>query len=924
MNNTWGIDIIDRQMLYNPWKTDINGYYVQPDKKEISEVFGISGEAVAETFTYFKECHGDCSKLITLLNRHINNDRFKVSENTLLDKDYWFTNEFYFYFQMFCKKVIGRYDWHYGENHNIELSAYHKIYEKGLLKFIPYAGEEKDATHAIPYAFMEYYSKKSVDFTDMIEWIEALVIHKTALSYKDDVSKIRDIKLCGEMAYYIYEFLKIRLNKNNLSNCIDEGFEIFNLSGLTFFPKEMIIKALMFISNLSSRNTQINCIKKIDSSTYRCEIGAYEKYKIEKYDKYRKAVFINIHQMFCETIIKVFMKIFNLKHRPEISDITPLGSDLYNFHIKLKHKKVESDYCILCKIGLIMFFLYGLIFVVAEGFYISVFVLLLFTFAIDFYYKRKRRHYYEKRILNMAEDTNQKIQEMEEMSEKLVNEKENLENKIKERTGELREANAVLKNLDTMKTRFYTNISHEIRTPLTLIKSPVESIIEGYYGKTIESKSAVFKGISNNCNRLLHLINSMLDLSKIESGYMTMNKTVIDLHQFIKKCTGFFDSSLVEKNIELQLGFYDSKNMYLECDEELMETLFFNLISNAVKYNKENGKIIVTTDIIDDKIRMKIEDTGVGIPEDQLDIIFDRFIRADNQKKGIHDGSGIGLSLSYEIVKLHNGTISVESKENIGTIFTIELPYYHTIECLENTEDIRKVLSDEIESFIESEQKVAHYTVLLVEDNKELSIYLMDILNKSFNMKHASHGIEALEILHNEKIDLIISDVMMPIMNGYDLMSEILHDNVLKTIPFIFLTARSEINEKLDCLSKGAIDYIEKPFNVNYLKEKINNLLCRENIIKKKLTSRILSAVNDVVQTEENKRILEVKASVFDEYKLSDKEFEIAIMIVNGISLKEIAYNLNKSLRTVQYHITGIYKKTGTSNRFELLNIVKR
>ncbi|HOV13162.1 MAG TPA: hypothetical protein PK771_02665, partial [Spirochaetota bacterium] len=169
-NDTWGIDLKNRIMKYEPWLTDIYGKYTTPTEEEKDKIYGVSGEAIKESLLYFEECGGDTGKLIELLNTHIINNKFKVDRNILLDESRWYNNEYYFYFQMFCKKLIGRYDWHFGEGKNKLLSRYHKIYEKGMFKFTPFGGKFKHVNHAIIHGFVDYYKTKGIDFYDYFEW----------------------------------------------------------------------------------------------------------------------------------------------------------------------------------------------------------------------------------------------------------------------------------------------------------------------------------------------------------------------------------------------------------------------------------------------------------------------------------------------------------------------------------------------------------------------------------------------------------------------------------------------------------------------------------------------------------------------------------------------------------------------------------
>ena len=193
--NDWGIDLTNRKMKYQPWTIDIEGKYIAPSEEEKDKIYGISGDAVRETLIYFEECSGDTDELIRLLNEHIIDNRFFIDRESLLDNKRWYNNEYYFYFQIFCKKIIGRYNWHFGECSNEQLSVYHKIWEKGKFGFVPFGGEHKHINHAIISGFIDYYRANGVDFTDYFNWIKILSKELTNLDYKIDLFKIRDFFL---------------------------------------------------------------------------------------------------------------------------------------------------------------------------------------------------------------------------------------------------------------------------------------------------------------------------------------------------------------------------------------------------------------------------------------------------------------------------------------------------------------------------------------------------------------------------------------------------------------------------------------------------------------------------------------------------------------------------------------------------------
>lgn len=929
MDDPWGIDLEERIMKFEPWKIDSSGEYITPTDNEIEEIFGVSGGAVNESFNYFIKCGGDTKKLINLLSEHLIDDRFVVTKDLLFNRENWYTNEFYFYFQMFCKKIIGRYDWHYGEGKDLVLSKYHKIYEKGFLKFIPYGGEEKDATHAIPFAFMEFYGNQGVDFSDYIDWVESLVKYKSGLSYKDEVSKIRDIKLCGELAYYIYEFLKIRLNKNNLATCVDEGFEVYNMSGLSYFPKSMVISALTFISNKSSKNIRLE-MQKNGKNKFLCNIHTQSDYKVEKYDKYKKSIFINIHNLFVQTIKKVFIKIYNLDTEPEIENITELGSESYIFNLKVKPQVTLRNITIFFKLMLIA--VIGFI-ILNNPFNINYYILLvifIIMVIIDYIFTKKNKKWNDNRILNTIRDSNEKISEMEHLSENLIIQKEALEKKVNERTKELEQKNFELKHIDMAKTNFFTNISHEFRTPLTIIIGTLDCIINGKYGNKINNRDPIFLTMQKNGFRLLRQIENILNYASLESGKKNLQKITFDPVEKIRIYSSMFTSLIEQRNLYFDFNTINEEQLLISFDIDLFETLFFNILSNSIKYTKKGG-ITVSIDKIEKNnkpfINIKIMDTGIGIPSEKISLIFERFHQVENTLNRKYEGTGIGMALCREIIENHDGEISVNSEPGNWTEVELLIPLAKDNNITEKTDrttqkyhlaDIDESINN-IELCNTNTNTHTNTKILLVEDNSELCNFINTHLSKNYDVYIAKNGIEGLKILNNEKISLIISDIMMPEMDGIAFKEKISGNPVLNKIPFIFLTAKVEQDQKLKALSDGVIDFIIKPFKIDELLLKINNILSRDKLIKDNIVNKISNMFENEETNINDSYSLD---AISEKYGLTRKEREVLKCIIDGNMVKEISFKLNISVRTVQTHINKIYKKTKAANRFELLSIV--
>ena len=474
---------------------------------------------------------------------------------------------------------------------------------------------------------------------------------------------------------------------------------------------------------------------------------------------------------------------------------------------------------------------------------------------------------------------------------------ESLEQKVDERTHELAQANEKLQELDHLKSNFFANISHEIRTPLTLILSPIESVLQGDYGKKIDRK--FFENLQRNAIRLLKLINNLLDFSKIEAGRMGMKVQESDIVRFIKTYVGSVHSAAESKGISLNLVSINDE-VLLYFDKEKMDKIIMNLFSNALKFTDKGGSIkIVLKDTEKDCI-IEFTDTGVGVPSEKLQSIFDRFSQADSSSTRKFEGTGIGLALAKELVELHGGTITVKSRHideypsDHGTTFTVTIPRGkdhfsgENIEFLESEELDESVTDHRFAGMREMTElragnqsspllplgeggqggevtggKRPHLiTLLIVEDNPDMRNFLTFLLQESYTVHTAENGEEGLHKARELHPDLIVSDVMMPVMNGYEMTQKIKEDEDLKRTPVLMLTAKAEIANKIEGLEYGADDYLTKPFNSKELLTRIKsllkiNMLQRELLdLNQNLEAKVREQLDTIMKGDELKRYL--------------------------------------------------------------------
>lgn len=391
-----------------------------------------------------------------------------------------------------------------------------------------------------------------------------------------------------------------------------------------------------------------------------------------------------------------------------------------------------------------------------------------------------------------------------------------------------------LRELDEMKTRFFSNITHEFRTPLTLILGPTGQMLEERREQKDNKRLSL---IDRNARQLLGLINQLLDLSKLEAGTTRVDAAWGDLADFVETLTGSFQLAAEAKSVALA---FDNRleNRYYWFDHEKLERIVTNLLSNAAKFSDEGGRILVMIrETRPEGVEIAVANTGARIPETQLDRIFDRFYQAD-QQTGYHEGTGIGLAIVKELVGLQGGNVSVKSgADGFDTIFTVALPYRPAGPQHSAENAISKINGNG-----HIVQKSGHLPkILLVEDNAGLAEFVSDSLAENYRFYHAKNGEEGLAMAGEMMPDLIISDVMMPVMDGYAFCKHIKSNLETSHIPVVLLTAKSALESRVEGLELGADDYITKPFHLPELRLRMRNLLDRQARLYERLRAGFAS-----------------------------------------------------------------------------------
>ncbi len=404
------------------------------------------------------------------------------------------------------------------------------------------------------------------------------------------------------------------------------------------------------------------------------------------------------------------------------------------------------------------------------------------------------------------------------LARRIILERERLKFRVAE---QIREAER-MHELDALKIRFFTNVSHEFRTPLSLIITPLERLISMGMDKQLNGQLQLMQ---RNARRLLNLVNQLLDFRKLEVEQIKLHTAPGDLAAFVKELTQGF-SDLSEKK-HIQLDFVSNvQSLPMTYDADKIEKIIFNLLSNAFKFTPDYGKIAVELqyDAEQSQVQLLVKDNGIGIPLEKQAHIFDRFFQHDVAGAVMNQGSGIGLSITREFVKMHGGSITVDSAPEMGSCFTVTLP-------VQTADAVAGPLNAQLRSLPEAapasppppEKDLPK--ILLVEDNEDFRFYLKDNLSQYYHVEEAENGQSAWKLLQTFQPQLIVSDIAMPQMDGLELCKKVRANAKTSHLPIVLLTARAEEAQQLEALETGATDYVTKPFNFEMLLSKIRNIV---------------------------------------------------------------------------------------------------
>ena len=507
--------------------------------------------------------------------------------------------------------------------------------------------------------------------------------------------------------------------------------------------------------------------------------------------------------------------------------------------------------------------------------------------------------------------------------------------KMRQANRKLISLNAEMKEVTAQKLQFFTNVSHEVRTPLTLILAPLDRLIISLRESPYASDLGL---IQKNANRLLRVINQILDFRKVEGKQEKLAVREIDLVPFVGEIKSYFDSMASVRAIAYT--FTSSiKQCTLWIDPDLLERVFFNLLSNAFKFTPEGGSVRIELTEEEDRVFIQVIDTGSGIQPGNLPHLFDRFYTEDRSM-----GTGIGLHLVKEYIHMHGGEIRVESEPGQRTTFTVCLrkgkAHFEDSDLMETSVSHQAYEASRLDDSETHKMlsKTYPYTILITEDDDEVRCFLERELSPHFKTRTAANGKDALRVLEEEEISLVVSDVMMPEMNGFELCRMIKSQLPFSHIPVILLTALTDERQRIFGITGGADDYIQKPFHTDYVKIKIIHLLqerqkLRERLLEKLRDNKLLLSEPEKVESIDDaflRKFAEQIEAVYADPEYNVEKLSETLGLSRGHlhrKIKELTgtapveflrtYRLNKAtqlLRQNAYTVSEVAYRTGFSS----------
>lgn len=459
------------------------------------------------------------------------------------------------------------------------------------------------------------------------------------------------------------------------------------------------------------------------------------------------------------------------------------------------------------------------------------------------------------------------------------------------------------KQIMQSKLQFFTDISHEIRTPLTLILTPIEKLLKDTPDGNL---SSTYKLINQNGQRILRLVNQIMEMRKLDRGQVKLQTTETNIYSFVREIVSSFDHITTERDIEFSVEFAENLPP-IWIDQEKLDKVIFNVLSNAFKYTPKSGKITLKVDTENEYLRIRVVDNGPGIPKNQQDVIFNRFYQIQDESNRNKLGTGIGLHLSRSLVEIHKGKIFVDDSNEYGAAFVILIPLNNSYLQPDEMSDkqpemnlatiVQPSFADE-----NSDQPIVNqqspggskHKLLIVEDDKDIRNYIVDILKHDYQVIQADNGSQGLELAIKELPSCIITDVMMSGIDGIELCKKVKTNEKTCHIPVIILTAKTSIEQRVEGLEVGADSYIPKPFNIDHLKVRISKLIELRQTIKNKYEGKYVIPQNEIKIKSVDEKLLEKFENILKE-QMDNPDLSIEIISQQiGISRSQLQRKLKQ------------------------------
>lgn len=931
--------LLERTMLYPPWAGG---------SKSCSK----PGYVVRQVVDAYLDAGGNGPDLANLLSRHIPEGFPEISLSELRNCSADYSCEFYFYLIIFTKYLLNDPYFRYSVDEKTQLDINHMLFEAGPLVREPWR-QRKDDTND------EYLS--IINMKAMFVYVERALptppFSKKGPADSGGQISTSALKLLNAAAPSEYQVDRSFFNQEAILISFEYLFYLSNVF-ICLTNDKMFVEYSLYYGFKNENAIARAIFNQPDFSPAeglrKWQLRTSNHYHMEFYEKRRSTIIgLNLRRLIQLGIFGIYrescidgIKLANAgvnrsfyelaTNRPAKTKILHKPTANSDFSIKIKWRSPikSADISLYSATsGVLIYLLLHFLDRTIDKEWLNLVSTISISAAFcgisaTALYWRRRLKLIKKRFNESQRIINRQLDSLTNRTEDLLNERTVLEDKVAERTSELRSALDQLKNVDDAKTNFLANVSHELRTPLTLLTLPFSEIRRGAWGETLPFDHPMFELVGRNIERIKSQMNRLLDFARLDLGKAEFHPIHLNLLNLCTVMVSELSSFAESRNLRLEIDNHiDSEHLIVEADVKLLETVLLNLLFNAIKFT-EKGQVQVEFDEkLPGILALTIRDTGIGVAPEYQERIFNRFFMSEDKVDRPYEGTGLGLALVKQIAQLHGWDVQVESEVGVGSAFRLCMELLPDDTLYEQSE-YSPTWMDAAESELlrgpgpaSSPVDDSNETILIVEDNPDMGFLLNSLLIDEYNVSWCKSGSEALTYLNeNQSPSLIISDVMMPEMSGIEFLKNLNQLGICSEIPFIFLTALGTPEDQAMGLDCGAIDYIIKPFSRNELVVKVKNILRTKN-------ATYMNALRDLNGAERLSRMsgnFRDSESVinWDQLGITKSERRVIELVKEGLQDKEIAQTLGLSTRTVSTHLSHIYDKTSAQNRVELLKML--